>query len=158
GPMPGVRAPVRLTGRLHGVWFHSSLPADERQHSLFEVLDARLALALDDFAAVLERHDIDEVVHFTMYRPNGAAPEHGVQDEPAEAARHPAAPAPARATRRGHGQAAPHARTVARRAPPAAKSGRAVAGRTAGAASRPGAGAANGHAAASAPAPARALS
>ena len=69
---PGVRAPVRLTGRLHGVYIHSSLPPEERVKSLFEILDARLLLALDDFAAVLERHDIDEVMHFTMYRPNVA--------------------------------------------------------------------------------------
>jgi hypothetical protein len=80
---PGVRAPVRLTGRLHGVYIHSSLPPDQRVTSIFEILDARLLLALDDFAAVLERHDIDEVIHFTMYRPNVAAPApaHGVDDE-----------------------------------------------------------------------------
>jgi hypothetical protein len=73
-PVPGVRAPVRLTGRLHGVHFHSSLPPEERVTSVFEILDARLALALDDFAAVLERHEIDEVVHYTMYRPNVPPP------------------------------------------------------------------------------------
>ncbi|MCC6557667.1 MAG: hypothetical protein IT372_32340, partial [Polyangiaceae bacterium] len=75
--VPGVRAPVRLTGRLHGVYVHSSLPPDERVTSMFEILDARLALALDDFAAVLERHDIEEVVHYTMYRPNVPAPREG---------------------------------------------------------------------------------
>jgi hypothetical protein len=79
---PGVRAPIRLTGRLHGVYIHSSLPPDERVKTMFEILDARLALTLDDFAAILERHDIDEVVHFTMYRPNVGAPTHEVQDEP----------------------------------------------------------------------------
>ncbi|MDC0684302.1 extensin family protein [Sorangium atrum] len=67
---PGVRAPIRLTGRLNGVYFHSVLPPEQRVTSMFEILDARLALALDDFAAVLSRHDIDEVVHYTMYRPN----------------------------------------------------------------------------------------
>jgi hypothetical protein len=79
---PGVRAPIRLTGRLHGVYIHSSLPPDERVKTMFEILDARLGLTLDDFAAILERHDIDEVVHFTMYRPNVGAPTHEVQDEP----------------------------------------------------------------------------
>ena len=74
GPVPGVRAPIRLTGRLHGVYFHSSLPPEQRATSIFEILDARLALALDDFAAVLAQHDIDEVVHYTMYRPNVARP------------------------------------------------------------------------------------
>jgi hypothetical protein len=67
---PGVRAPIRLTGRLNGVYFHSSLPPEQRVTSVYEILDARLALALDDFALVLARHDIDEVVHYTMYRPN----------------------------------------------------------------------------------------
>lgn len=75
---PGVRAPIRLTGRLHGVSFHSSLPPEERVRSPFEILDARLALALDDFALILQRHDIDEVVHYTMYRPNLGASNHGV--------------------------------------------------------------------------------
>ncbi|MEP7119313.1 MAG: extensin family protein [Byssovorax sp.] len=79
---PGVRAPIRLTGRLHGVYIHSSLPPDERVKTMFEILDARLGLTLDDFSAILERHDIDEVVHFTMYRPNVGAPTHEVQDEP----------------------------------------------------------------------------
>jgi hypothetical protein len=50
------------------------LPPDVRVDSPFEILDARLALALDDFAAVLEQHDIDEVIHYTMYRPNVAPP------------------------------------------------------------------------------------
>ncbi|WP_437315633.1 extensin family protein [Sorangium sp. So ce385] len=71
---PGVRAPIRLTGRLNGVYYHSVLPPEQRVTSMFEILDARLALALDDFAAVLMRHDIDEVVHYTMYRPNVPMP------------------------------------------------------------------------------------
>jgi hypothetical protein len=79
--VPGVRAPIRLTGRLHGVYFHSSLPLEERATTIFEILDARLALTLDDFAAVLERHDIDEVVHYTMYRPNVARPHHADHDD-----------------------------------------------------------------------------
>ncbi len=66
---PGVRAPIRLTGRLHGVWIHSSLPAAKRRGSPFEILDARLALSLDDFCSILAHHDVVEVVHFSMYRP-----------------------------------------------------------------------------------------
>lgn len=73
-PVSGVKAPVRLTARLHGVLVHSTLPESQRAQSPFEILDARLALALDDFCALLERHDIDEVVHFTMYRPQAAGP------------------------------------------------------------------------------------
>jgi hypothetical protein len=66
----GVRAPIRLRGNLHGVFVHSSLPVPERDTTPFEILDARLALALDDFAQVLANHDVVELVHFTMYRPN----------------------------------------------------------------------------------------
>jgi hypothetical protein len=69
----GVRAPVRLTGPLHGVEVHSTVPAAERAGSQYELLDARLALALDDFCAQLERKDVVELVHYTMYRP-GASP------------------------------------------------------------------------------------
>jgi len=89
---PGVRAPIRLTGRLHGVYVHASLPPEKRAASPFEILDARLALALDDFCALLERHDIDEVVHFTMYRPNVAAPSHGLLRGPAKKSGKPTPP------------------------------------------------------------------
>jgi hypothetical protein len=68
-PTRGVDAPLRLTGRLHGVHVHSALPPNQRPTTPFEVCDARLALALDDFAAILAKHDIDEVVHYSMYRP-----------------------------------------------------------------------------------------
>lgn len=67
--MPGVRAPIRLRGKLHGVWIHSVLPPEKRKTTPFEILDARLALALDDFSRILSHHDVVEVVHFTMYRP-----------------------------------------------------------------------------------------
>jgi hypothetical protein len=82
---PGVRTPIRLIGKLHGVWVHSSLPEEERRTSLFEILDARLALALDDFAGVLSNHDVVEVIHFTMYRPSDDAREAA----PTGRARHP---------------------------------------------------------------------
>jgi hypothetical protein len=72
---PGVVAPIRLTGPLHGVVIHSSLPRNQWKTTPFEILDARLALALDDFAAVLANHGVTEVIHFTMYRPNDDAHE-----------------------------------------------------------------------------------
>jgi hypothetical protein len=65
----GVLAPVRLTGPLHGVTFTSNEPAARRATSPLEILDCRLALALDDFAGQLATHDIVRVVHFSMYRP-----------------------------------------------------------------------------------------
>lgn len=69
-PQAGVRLPIRLTGPLHGVWIHSVLPEEERATTPFEILDGRLALALDDFCRILEHHDIVEVIHFTIYRPS----------------------------------------------------------------------------------------
>jgi hypothetical protein len=85
---PGVRTPIRLNGKLHGVWVHSSLPEAVRRTTPFEILDARLALALDDFAGVLANHDIVEVVHFTMYRPDDAHEDDGAATT--GAVRHPA--------------------------------------------------------------------
>ncbi|WP_437778022.1 extensin family protein [Sorangium sp. So ce1097] len=105
---PGVRAPIRLTGRLNGVHFHSVLPPEQRVTSVFEILDARLALALDDFAALLARHDIDEVVHYTMYRPNMPVPGRGGAGEQG-GHEHAAAPAKAAgsAARKGSPRPAP---------------------------------------------------
>jgi hypothetical protein len=73
-PLPGVRTPIRLSGPLRGVTIHSTLPESERRRSVFEILDARLALALDDFCALLARHDVVELVHYTMYRPPAEVP------------------------------------------------------------------------------------
>jgi hypothetical protein len=84
-PIKGVVSPVRLTGKLHGVWIHSSIPESQRATSVYEVLDARLALALDDFAKILERHDIEEVVHYSLYRPNVPREDHDMKEEGAHA-------------------------------------------------------------------------
>jgi hypothetical protein len=69
GEARGVVTPIRLTGPLHGVSFVSMLPESKRASSPLEILDCRLALALDDFAAQLAAHDIARVVHYSMYRP-----------------------------------------------------------------------------------------
>ncbi len=76
-PMPGVRLPIRLTGRVNGVWIHSVLPAEQREATPFEILDGRLALALYDFCKILREHGFVEVVHFTMYRPPQKQPPRG---------------------------------------------------------------------------------
>lgn len=68
-PVRGVVTPVRLTGRLRGVHIHTALPESLRPTTPFEICDARLALALDDFAAILAKHDVDELVHYSMFRP-----------------------------------------------------------------------------------------
>lgn len=65
----GVLAPVRLTGPVHGVRYHTELPPKQRPASPYEIFDCRLVLALDDFGAVLEPLGVVEVVHFSAYRP-----------------------------------------------------------------------------------------
>jgi hypothetical protein len=65
----GVLAPVRLSGPLHGVSFHTGMPPSQRAKSPWEIVDCRLALALDDFAEQLSSHDVVEVLHFSIYRP-----------------------------------------------------------------------------------------
>ena len=67
--MPGVLAPVRLAGPLHGVTFHTDLPEKQRATTPWEIGDCRLVLAVDDFAAILAAHDVVDVRHYSMYRP-----------------------------------------------------------------------------------------
>lgn len=65
---PGVLAPVRLKGALRGVVYRTNLKEEQRETTLWEIADCRLVLALDDFAAILAKHDIVEVRHYSMYR------------------------------------------------------------------------------------------
>ncbi|MGH7269986.1 MAG: extensin family protein [Polyangiaceae bacterium] len=65
----GVLAPVRLEGALHGVTYRTGLSAAKRATSPWEIVDCRLALALDDFAAELATRGVVEVLHYSIYRP-----------------------------------------------------------------------------------------
>jgi hypothetical protein len=65
----GVLAPVRLTGPIQGIEVHSVLPAKQRATAAIELLDCRLVLALDDFAGILKRYDVVEIVHMSVWRP-----------------------------------------------------------------------------------------
>lgn len=83
GEARGVIAPLRLKGAIAGVDFHSMLPLAQRRTSPYEIYDCRLVLALDDWARVLTRYDVVEVVHYSVYRPppakqvlNGAGRRH----------------------------------------------------------------------------------
>jgi len=67
-PTEGVMAGGRLTGPIKGVTFKTRLSDEQRATTPWEVLDCRLALALDDFADVLVAHDIVEVRHYSMHR------------------------------------------------------------------------------------------
>lgn len=66
---PGVRSPVRIPKGVGGVAFRTLLPRDQAKKSPWEVFDCRLVLALDDFAAILARHDIAEALIFSAWRP-----------------------------------------------------------------------------------------
>lgn len=66
---PGVLAPVRIPKGVGGVVFRTMLPRDQGKTSPWEVFDCRLVLALDDFAAILVRHDIGEALIFSAWRP-----------------------------------------------------------------------------------------
>ena len=65
----GVLMPLRLTGALRGVAFHGVTSKASRATSPYEIMDCRLALALDDLAAIVQKHTIVEVVHMSAYRP-----------------------------------------------------------------------------------------
>lgn len=71
GEAKGVIAPLRLTTPLSGVRFRSNLSDAASKTSPYDIYDCRLVLSLDDFAAVLAKHDIVEVVHLSVYRPVG---------------------------------------------------------------------------------------
>jgi hypothetical protein len=64
----GVLAPIRLHGVLHGVAAHSIVPPASRAHAQEELIDCRLALSLDDFAAALAERDIIELEWASAYR------------------------------------------------------------------------------------------
>jgi hypothetical protein len=71
GGARGVDRPIRLAGKLRGIDFHSMVAAKDRATSPYEIVDCRLALALDDLAVMLAAHGVVEVIHFSIYRPPG---------------------------------------------------------------------------------------
>jgi len=60
----GISTPVRIVGPLHGVKF--AAPGEGRVNG---ILDCRLALALDDFGAVMARHNVVQI-YGEFYRAN----------------------------------------------------------------------------------------
>lgn len=69
GEARGVVAPLRLKGLVGGIDFHSMLPPAQRKTSPYEIYDCRLVLAIDDWSRVLAKHDVVEVIHYSVYRP-----------------------------------------------------------------------------------------
>jgi hypothetical protein len=65
----GVVGAIRLTGPLHGVTFTPDVDKKDVDTTPYAIVDCRLALSLDDFAALLQKHDVVEVRHYSIYRP-----------------------------------------------------------------------------------------
>jgi len=65
----GVAIPIRLKGPLGGVTYRTELPPAERPTTPYEVMDCRLLLALDDLSVILVKHDIEEALIFSAWRP-----------------------------------------------------------------------------------------
>jgi hypothetical protein len=65
----GVETPVRLRGSLNGVSFQGLEGQARQATSVFEILDCRLLLALDNWSAFLAKRHIKRVLHMSMYRP-----------------------------------------------------------------------------------------
>ncbi|HSD86796.1 MAG TPA: extensin family protein [Kofleriaceae bacterium] len=74
----GVAEPIRLEGPLHGVTFRTNQTHANRETTIWEIADCRLVLALDDFASIIEKHDVVEVRHYSMHR---AAPKSWPEDK-----------------------------------------------------------------------------
>ncbi len=73
-PVPqarGILAPVRITGPLNGITFHSPVPKKDRATASIEIFDCRLALAVHDFSFILAQAGVVEVVHYSVYRDPG---------------------------------------------------------------------------------------
>lgn len=67
--VPGVDAPVRLAGPLHGVAFRQdNRSADEAINADGGIMDCRLALALDDFSEMMAARGVTEVEFISAYR------------------------------------------------------------------------------------------
>jgi hypothetical protein len=72
----GVATPVRITGPINGVLYR---PSERREPH--ELMDCRRAVALVRFSRMLRRLGIDEVIHYSTYRPadSRAIAEHPLQ-------------------------------------------------------------------------------
>jgi hypothetical protein len=65
----GIATPVRLKGPVRGIRF-----VTPGRRSIYGKLDCRLAIALDELARILERHQVSEVQIDNLYRPRAHLP------------------------------------------------------------------------------------
>lgn len=72
-PTQQVEGPIRFSGPIHGVTFALTYrgPDTNDEASYSSIADCRLALAIDDLAKVLEKHDVVRTEYLSMYRKRG---------------------------------------------------------------------------------------
>lgn len=63
----GVPYPIRFTAPVRGIEYRAYKPGTKM--SVYDILDCRLALALDDLASIWSLHGVTRVEHMSMYRP-----------------------------------------------------------------------------------------
>jgi hypothetical protein len=68
-PVRGVRTPIRFQGELRGVRFVARVPPEARGRTTEEIVDCRLALALDDLAGIARAHGVTAIHYFSAFRP-----------------------------------------------------------------------------------------
>jgi hypothetical protein len=73
-PRRGVQAPIRLTGKVHGISYVQTWRAEPDAKAPSTILDCRLALAIDDMSTVFAKHGVVEVEYLSMYRPGHHRP------------------------------------------------------------------------------------
>jgi hypothetical protein len=65
----GVEAPVRLPKDVAGVVWRTELPAADRAHAPWDVVDCRVVLSLHDWGPRLRGRGVTEVLLFSAWRP-----------------------------------------------------------------------------------------
>jgi hypothetical protein len=69
-PQSNVETPLRFTGPIRGVTFDLTYRAQRDPKAKAAIADCRLALAVDDLAAILAKQGIVRAEYLSMYRPN----------------------------------------------------------------------------------------
>jgi hypothetical protein len=64
----GIATPIRLTGPVGGVLYRGQ--GRNPDATPFTLLDCRMALALLELSAILRKHDVVEVSHYSIHRPH----------------------------------------------------------------------------------------
>lgn len=74
GPTRGVETPLRFAGPVRGIHFVQTYRIDLDPKAPATILDCRLALAIDDMAAILAKYEVIELEYLSMYRPGYLRP------------------------------------------------------------------------------------